>query len=46
MTNLLSSVSHEVRTPLNGIVVNINEGIKDKNNEASQNFKETYLKPA
>ena len=41
---MIGAISHDLRTPLNGVIVNLDEAYKHK--ETSDQIKETYLNPA
>ena len=41
---MVGAISHDLRTPLNGIIINLDEAKKDK--RAKKVFKETYLNPS
>ncbi len=42
---MVGQISHDLRTPLNGIIVNLDLAIL-KTSEKGEKIKETYLKPA
>jgi len=41
---MVGAISHDLRTPLNGVIINLDEAYKDK--KVSKELKETYLNPA